>query len=351
MAVQQTESGPKDTVEAPNNNIDSQRISLWITPVVAAVFLIAFVAFPGFRPPMSPNMSADQVAAFFREHTTMIRFSMITYDLFGVLLVPFFALIVVQMKRMATPSHVFAYSYLSVVATGATLFAIADLCWLVAAFRPDRSPELVQLLNDLAWIIFTAGRSACSLPPTSSWRWPSISMPTGPDFPPMDRALQHRHRRSGGAGGMRRRGPDRPAGLERCHFLLAEDRAFAIFLVVMFIALRTAINRQALEERGLVSGVSLQETPTAAPVDPNLYRRDSKTDQWICWWSMPVFYTLFGMIFVVLARVMPPPRPDVTTAQIVGFFHEHALTIKIGFVLLLIVIGFSTWANGLVAHT
>ncbi len=99
-----------------------------------------------------------------------------------------------------------------------------------------------------------------------------------------------------------------------------------------------------------MSGVSLQEARDATPVDPGPYRQDSKTDQWICWWSMPIFYTLFGLIFVGLARVMPPPRPDVTTAQIVGFFHDHALTIKIGFGLLLIVIGFSTWANGLVAH-
>ena len=101
-------------------------------------------------------MTATQGAAFFREHPTMIRFSMIVFDLCGVMLVPFFMLIVVQMKRMATPSHVFAYSYLSGVATGATLFAIADLFWLIAAFRPERSPDLVVLLNDMAWIVFTA---------------------------------------------------------------------------------------------------------------------------------------------------------------------------------------------------
>jgi hypothetical protein len=75
----------------------------------------------------------------------------------------------------------------------------------------------------------------------------------------------------------------------------------------------------------------------------------SKKDQWIIWWTIPVFYALFGLIFVPLTRVMPPPRPDKTPAQAVAFFHAHSLTIKIGFGLLMVVIGWASWANGLVA--
>ncbi len=87
----------------------------------------------------------------------------------------------------------------------------------------------------------------------------------------------------------------------------------------------------------------------AVGVGAGRYRRDSKLDLWICWWIFPVFYTLFGLIFVPLTRVMPPPRPSLTTSQIVAFFHAHSLTIQIGFVLLMIVIGGGSIANGLVA--
>ncbi len=38
---------------------------------------------------------------------------------------------------------------------GPTLFLVANICWLLAAFRPERNPELTQLLNDFAWITFT----------------------------------------------------------------------------------------------------------------------------------------------------------------------------------------------------
>lgn len=75
----------------------------------------------------------------------------------------------------------------------------------------------------------------------------------------------------------------------------------------------------------------------------------SKVDQWICWWTSVVFYTLFGVIFFALTRVMPPPRPALTTDQIVHFFAVHRLTIQIGFGILMVVIGFSGMVNGLVA--
>ncbi|WP_422746083.1 hypothetical protein ACN27E_00625 [Mycobacterium sp. WMMD1722] len=137
-------------------NIKTQRIALWSGLTAGMVLLVAFVAFPGFFPPMSPQMSAAEVGDFYRDNAASTRFTMITWNLCGIMLLPFFAVIVVQMKRMTTQSHALAYCYLTAVVSGATVFALADIFFLVAAFRPDRSPELVQLLNDLAWITFVA---------------------------------------------------------------------------------------------------------------------------------------------------------------------------------------------------
>src|SRR6476620_4216105 len=137
-------------------HIKTQLISLWTVPVFGAVLLVAFLAFPGFFPPMSPELSADQVAAFYADNRGMIWFSMITFNICGMMLLPLFMVIVVQMKRMATQSHVFAYCYLTAAVSGATLFALADIFYLAAAFRPARRPELIELLNDMAWMIFIA---------------------------------------------------------------------------------------------------------------------------------------------------------------------------------------------------
>jgi hypothetical protein len=250
MSTQELQLDQLDGPEIHNNNITAQTLSLWFTPVVGVAFLVAFLAFPGFRPPMSPNMPADQVARFFRDHATSIRLSMIMYDLFGVMLVPFFMLIVVQMKRMATPSQVFAYCYLSTVATGATLFAIADLFWLVAAFRPGRSPELVQLLNDMAWIVFTApvgmliaGNVCLGL---------AIYLDRHPE-PIFPRWVGHFNMvvavllAPAACAAVVRSGPLAWNGFVSFWLKIG---TFTAFVVVMFLVLRVAIKRQALEERG-----------------------------------------------------------------------------------------------------
>ncbi|MBO0853048.1 MAG: hypothetical protein J2P18_04700 [Nocardia sp.] len=141
---------------AVSDSLRAQQVILWSTPVVALVLLVLFASFPGFFPPMSPNMTATQVAGFYRDHTPMIRFSMVGFNLCGIMIVPFFVLIMVQMQRMRGQSHIFAFSYLAAVVAGAVLFALSDILFGVAAFRPERSPDLIQLLNDMAWILFIA---------------------------------------------------------------------------------------------------------------------------------------------------------------------------------------------------
>ena len=136
--------------------VKTQLLCLWTVPTMGLFLLIAFLVFPGFFPPMSPTMSAQQVADFYREHASEVRFSMVTFNIFGIMLLPFYSVIVVQMQRMATPSKVLGYCYLTAATSGATVFAMADIMWLLAAFRPNRNPELIQLLNDMAWMIFVA---------------------------------------------------------------------------------------------------------------------------------------------------------------------------------------------------
>lgn len=139
-------------------DVDGELLLFWSLPFVGLIWVLAFLAFPGFVHPMSPTMSAEQVAAFYRDPANLarIRYSMIVFNWFGVALIPFLALIVMQIRRMSHRTSILEYCFLGCIAGGPTLFCIADLFWLLAAFRPERDPELIQLFNDLAWVTFTA---------------------------------------------------------------------------------------------------------------------------------------------------------------------------------------------------
>ncbi len=150
-------SGSQGTPGAALRPADGELMLWWTLPAAATVWICAFFLFPGFMPPMSPAMSADRVADFYRDPANLprIRYSMILFNWFGVCLVPILILLVMQIRRMAHRTPIFSYCMLGCVAGGPTLFLIANVCWLVAAFRPERSPELTQMLNDFAWITFT----------------------------------------------------------------------------------------------------------------------------------------------------------------------------------------------------
>ncbi|MDO3634929.1 hypothetical protein [Mycolicibacterium arseniciresistens] len=243
MTLTETDSSPRSA------DVTTQSVSLWAALAAAVVLLVAFAAFPGFFPPMSPTLPAEEVAAFYRDNAAMIRFSMITFNLCAIMLLPLFLVIVVQMKRMAGQSHVLAYCYLTAVVSGATIFALADIFYLVAAFRPDRGPELVQLLNDMAWIIFIA--PVGMLVAQNLLLALAVYFDSGPR-PVFPRWVGHYSLATGlamapaAAAAVVTTGPLAWDGV--VSFWL-RNGAFAAFVVVMFFVLRSVLRRQAAEER------------------------------------------------------------------------------------------------------
>jgi len=137
---------------------DGESILLWTLPVLGILWISAFLLFPGFVQPMSPEMSAEEVAAFYRDPGNLprIRYSMILFNWFSVGFVPVMELIVLQMRRMAHRTPIFSYAIIACAAGGPTIFLMADLFWLLAAFRPERDPQLTLMFNDLAWVTFSS---------------------------------------------------------------------------------------------------------------------------------------------------------------------------------------------------
>ena len=75
--------------------------------------------------------------------------------------------------------------------------------------------------------------------------------------------------------------------------------------------------------------------------------RNRKLDQWICFWSIPFFYTIFGVVFVLFGRIMPPQSPRDSLTEIVTFMQSPNLLVAT--VVLCLSVGLASIASALVA--
>jgi len=92
--------------------------------------------------------------AFFTQHhlTIQIGFTVLLVLLGGAAMTN--GLVAYQMKRMSVGS-VFAYGYIGGMSVGALPgFLLVTVCFLTAAFRPDRDPQLISLLYDVGMLSY-----------------------------------------------------------------------------------------------------------------------------------------------------------------------------------------------------
>lgn len=85
----------------------------------------------------------------------------------------------------------------------------------------------------------------------------------------------------------------------------------------------------------------LVTAPSAA--DPEPTRRNRKLDQWIAFWTVPFFFTVFGIVFIPLSGMMPPRSPNASSWQILDFMHSRDLLIACA--LLVLTFGLAPLSN------
>src|SRR5688572_15196170 len=125
-----------------------ERIIYWTWVPLVVILVGAFLLFPGFVRPVSPTASASEVVEFYREDLSRVRYSMILFNWFGVALIPFVLLIAERMRAMAHRTPVLRYCLIGVAGGAPIIFLTSTVFWLLAAFRPDRAPDLTLLTND-----------------------------------------------------------------------------------------------------------------------------------------------------------------------------------------------------------
>lgn len=108
-----------------------------------------------FLPPLDPLMGAADVAAVYRANQTGILVGAILIMLGTSLLIPFFAVISAQMKRIEGRSSPLAYTQMLTGMFGVVPVFMAAVIFSAAAFRPDRADELIRAFSDLGFLSLT----------------------------------------------------------------------------------------------------------------------------------------------------------------------------------------------------
>ncbi|MFC8045266.1 hypothetical protein [Nocardia sp. NPDC057353] len=129
-------------------------IAYWAFAVFYAALSIGVVFLGRATPPPRPDVTAEQAAQWFENHSTGIRLG------FGILLVIAGGAAISNgiigyfMKRM-TSGRLLAYAYIAAMGVGAIPgFHLLLICWLAATFRPDRDPAISSFLYDLGMLSY-----------------------------------------------------------------------------------------------------------------------------------------------------------------------------------------------------
>jgi hypothetical protein len=124
------------------------------TGIPSALVFFAGMLVMTFLPPLSPALDADTIAAIYRDNTTAIRAGAILIIISSMLAITFYASISIQLRAMEGAQRpIMSYAQMIAGAANIQFFILPGLLFVVASFRPQRSPEMLQTLNDLAFLI------------------------------------------------------------------------------------------------------------------------------------------------------------------------------------------------------
>ncbi|MFE2996921.1 hypothetical protein ACFXG4_18135 [Nocardia sp. NPDC059246] len=134
----------------------SRRIQLfcaWCGPAFVVLLFGGWGLMGGFIPLISAADSPAQVAARYGEDVALHKIGLLLGMIGVFLTIPYFFVISMQLRRMERriPSLAILQFASGIIVT--VVLMIPMLLFIGGVFRPDRSPELTQLMNDISYVM------------------------------------------------------------------------------------------------------------------------------------------------------------------------------------------------------
>jgi hypothetical protein len=137
-------------------NRRNQRICAHTMPAIGVLTYIGLFLLPGWLPPPSPALPADQVARMFANNTRL-RIGLELLMLAAPLFLGVSCSLAAQMRRMEGRNHVLADFQLCISAIGIIAVELPAFFWLAISYRPNIDPAIISVFNDLSWFMIIGG--------------------------------------------------------------------------------------------------------------------------------------------------------------------------------------------------
>lgn len=129
-------------------------LGVWSAAAFFVFWLIGFVFFAQWIPPLPPSASAQEVADIFRTRSVSILLGMVFMSMGGAFYLPWTMTLSLLIKEIEGKSWFLSGTQLAAGVLSCTTLFIPAFIWAAAAFRPERNPEITQALVDLGWLYF-----------------------------------------------------------------------------------------------------------------------------------------------------------------------------------------------------
>lgn len=134
--------------------VNSRLLGVWSAAAFFVLWAVGYGAFAQWIPPLSPSLTAVEVAQLFHDRSVPIRVGMVFMTLGAVFYLPWTVTLSSLVKDIEGKTFFWAATQLAAGIVSMLTFLLPGFVWATAAFRPERNPEITQTLSDLGWLLF-----------------------------------------------------------------------------------------------------------------------------------------------------------------------------------------------------
>jgi hypothetical protein len=135
-------------------HVKIEKASIWLGLGMTAAFMVMFWFIAGVIPPLNPNDTAEQTAQIYTDRQLRMQIGFALMIFFAYLYAPFFAVLSRQVRRIEGYWGAMSVTQILLSVTFPFGFSLCSVFAALAAYRPERNPDVTQALNDVFWFIF-----------------------------------------------------------------------------------------------------------------------------------------------------------------------------------------------------